>query len=269
MNAVTVYKSGLQLRREAAGNPELLAKFEPVERAVFLASVNRTIAEYSEPELGAALIDCLKWIAKDIGYKSATQADAQYLLARTMQILRLYYADFTLQDFQMAFEMACTGELDEYLPRDRFGQPDKSHYQNFNAEYIGKIMNAYRARRRVILSKVKYPKQEERDEAEERRVADLAKEDLRAYFLEYKYTGRMPHCSSVCKLIFLNLLADVGLADRYEVALTEQERLVMGKIGSIAGSRVRGADDVARSLALMRAFDVMIAEEIQIKDYIC
>ena len=268
MNEVTIYKSGLQLRREAEANSEMLAKFEPVERAVFLASTKKTIREYGEQELGAALIDSLKWIAKDIGYKSATQEDAQYLLARTMQILRLYYADMTLQDFRMAFELACTGELDEYLPRDRFGQPDKSHYQNFNAEYIGKIMKAYKARRRAILSKVKYPKQELRDRGEERRIAALAKADLRACYLEYKYRGRMPYCSSICKLIFLNLLASVGLADRYEIAGEEQRALIAGKIGSVAGSRVHGYSDTARAFALKRAFDEMIEDEIQIGDYI-
>lgn len=268
MNEMTIYKSGLQLRREAAANPEMLARFEPVERAVFLASVERTVGEYDEQELGEALIQSLKWIAKDIGYKSATQEDAQYLLARTMQLLRLYYSDMTLQDFRMAFELACTGELDDYLPKDRFGQPDKSHYQSFNAEYIGKIMKAYKARRRGILSKVKYPKQESRDREEEQRIAELAKADLRACYLEYKYRGRMPYCSSICKLIYLNLLASVGLADRYEIAGEEQRALIAGKIGSVAGSRVHGHSDTARAFALKRAFDEMVTDEIQIGDYI-
>lgn len=268
MNEVTIYRSGIELRREVP--IEALAKLPPVEKAVFIASTAKAVREYTDGELTAALVDCIKWIAKDIGYKSATQADAQYLLVRTVQLLKLYYSELTLEDFRMAFEMACTGELDDYLPKDKFGQPDRSHYQNFNAEYVGKILNAYKRKRAQVLRAVPLPKPEYRDYEEEKAIASEATAGLRDAFLQYKYRGKMPILSSIQSIVYLQLLASAGLCEPYEVSAGEQAAIFSGLVSRLVGKTKDDMEKMAilRRMAIRRVFDEMLAEEIQINDYI-
>ena len=89
-------KSAVMIRREMVKIPAVLGALEPVERAVFLASTDKTIAEFSGAELSAELDRTLTWIAKDIGYKATDVADKQYLVIRTAEILRRYYPQLTL-----------------------------------------------------------------------------------------------------------------------------------------------------------------------------
>lgn len=70
-----------------------------------------------------------------------------------MDILKRYYSDMTLADIKMAFELATTGELDEYLPKDKQGNPDKNHYQQFNADYFAKILKAYKQKQTDVIDK--------------------------------------------------------------------------------------------------------------------
>ena len=134
-----VQKTAVMIRREMVNIPAVMGALGPVEKAVFLASTAKTIAEYNAAELSAELAVALKWICKDVGYRSPDESDRQYLVIRTAEILKRYYTGLTLKDFRMAFEMSITGELDDFLPRGRDGQPDRNHYQQFNAEYVARF----------------------------------------------------------------------------------------------------------------------------------
>ena len=149
----TVKKSPVEIRREMVGNPAVMGALDPVERAVFLASSAKTISEYQPAELTSELATALKWICKDVGFRANDESERQYLVIRTVEILKRYYATITLKDFRMAFEMSITGQLDDYLPKTRDGRADRGHYQQFNAEYVCKILDAYKARRGAVLKK--------------------------------------------------------------------------------------------------------------------
>ena len=123
-----VKKSAVMIRRELIGNADVMGALTPVERAVFLASTAMTIAEITPSELANELRTALKWICKDVGYRIQDEADSQYLVIRTTEILKRYYSNLTLKDFRMAFEMSITGQLDEFLPRNRDGKADRGHY---------------------------------------------------------------------------------------------------------------------------------------------
>ena len=152
---VTIYKpkSAVVVRREMAKIPAVMDALGPVERSVFLASTDKTIAEYDANELSIELAKALKWIAKDVGYRATDESERGYLVVRVAEILKRYYDGLTMRDFKMAFEMSITGELDDYLPKNRDGQADRGHYQQFNAEYVCKILNAYKYRRAAVLKK--------------------------------------------------------------------------------------------------------------------
>ena len=143
----------LQIRKNLAKNPEAMSGLVPVEKAVYLAATGRPIDDYNAVELAKELRESLHWICKDVGFRSSNEADAQYLVVRTSEILKRYYADLSLRDFRMAFEMCLTGELDEYLPRNKDGQPERNHYQNFNADYFAKILNAYKRKQSEVVEK--------------------------------------------------------------------------------------------------------------------
>ena len=122
-NGLTIGKpTPVMIRREMLKRPEVMKALDPIERAVFIASTEKTIEEYSSGELLTELATALKWIAKDIGYRVTDEADRQYMVVRTAEILKRYYRNFTLKDFRMAFEMAITGALDEFLRADATGR---------------------------------------------------------------------------------------------------------------------------------------------------
>lgn len=277
------------MRREMAKNPAVLGALEPVERAVFLASTAKTVAEYDAAGLAAELATALKWICKDVGYRATDESDRQYLVIRTAEILKRYYAGLSMKDFRMAFEMSLTGELDDFLPRGRDGQPDRNHYQQFNAEYVCKILNAYKARRAWVLKKANeaVPAPSIQPSASEMLdYRNSIRRDIVMAFYEYKYRGRLPQMSPTMEMLFYNALSSVGLADDVEVTPAEQLQVLQrtisyytgrGNFGDVGRLKETGKDDpelqhgsfvLARKKALRRALDRMIKDEVQITDFI-
>ena len=285
---VAVKKSPVELRRELIGNATVMGALTPVERAVFLASTAKTISEFTPTELANELRTALKWICKDVGYRLQDDGDAQYLIIRTSEILKRYYSKLTLKDFRMAFEMSITGQLDEFLPRTRDGKADRGHYQQFNAEYVCKILDAYTARRGSVLKKafeaMETPTNaiEDDDKREYRREAI---KDLYEAFESYRETGRL-ETSAVADLVFCNILAEHGLAVPVTVTPDEQKAVWQrtinhyarrGMVGDVNELKQNGINDprlehgsfvLARHKALEKIFSEMIEKGIEISDYV-
>ena len=282
-------QSAVVMRREMVKIPAVMNALGPVEKAVFLASTAKTIAEYTPAELSAELAVALKWICKDVGYRSPDESDRQYLVIRTAEILKRYYAGLSLKDFRMAFEMSLTGELDDFLPRGRDGQPDRNHYQQFNAEYVCKILNAYKGRRALVLRKAHeaVPKEEPKPDLERKRYyMNQARQNCINAFEYYKENGQLPDITAISEMLFYDLLVDAGLAE--EIVITEDEQKVIwqrvvndfarrGMIGDVnrlkqEGTRAKdvehGSFMLARRKTLERTFAWMVEQEIQITDYI-
>ena len=284
MEALTVKKSPVQIRREMVKSPGVLGMLEPIERAVFLASTAKTVAEYSDRDLAGELSNALRWIAKDVGYKSDNESERQYLVIRVSEILKRYYGQLSLKDFRMAFEMCVTGELDEFLPKGRDGQPDRGHYQQFNAEYVCKVLNAYKARRGWVLKKAyeAVPKKQvepDKDMSETRRGLVKAYEDYRA-------TGEFPSLSPIAEMLYYDILVEFGFAPVVEVTERECEKvleravawhLANGNFGAAKRMRESGTrnEDVRfdayvtkRRKALREAFAGMAANNVDLTEYI-
>lgn len=284
-----VQKTAVMIRREMVNIPAVMAALGPVEKAVFLASTAKTIAEYNAAELSAELAVALKWICKDVGYRSPDESDRQYLVIRTAEILKRYYTGLTLKDFRMAFEMSITGELDDFLPRGRDGQPDRNHYQQFNAEYVCKILNAYKGRRAWILKKAHeaVPKEEpKRDPAKDRYYRNETRRNCIKAFESFKENRRLPEMLPIVEMLYYNELAAVGLADEIEITLADQKEILQrtindyarrGYIGDVRRLKESGTDDpelkhgsfvLARRKALAATFRRMVEQGINITDYI-
>ena len=289
---VTIYKpkSAVVVRREMAKIPAVMDALGPVERSVFLASTDKTIAEYDANELSVELAKALKWIAKDVGYRATDESERGYLVVRVAEILKRYYDGLTMRDFKMAFEMSITGELDDYLPKGRDGQADRGHYQQFNAEYVCKILNAYKYRRAAILKKANEampPEPEKQISPEEsRRLWRSIKTECIQSFEYFKENGNLPEMSPLGEMLYYQLLADVGLAREIVVTVDEQKVILQRTINNLAAKGMvgdmrrlkdagtdapdiqHGAFTLARKKALIAAFERMVADGIEIRDYI-
>ena len=285
---VAVKKSPVELRRELIGNATVMGALTPVERAVFLASTAKTISEFTPTELANELRTALKWICKDVGYRLQDDGDAQYLIIRTSEILKRYYSKLTLKDFRMAFEMSITGQLDEFLPRTRDGKADRGHYQQFNAEYVCKILDAYTSRRGAVLKKAF-----EAIETPQKTIVDGMKdeyrkaaiEELNAHFISFKESGIL-NTSPMTDLVFWNILSEHGLAVPVIVTPDEQKAVWQrtinhyarrGMVGDVNELKQNGINDprlehgsfvLARHKALEKIFSEMIEKGIEISDYV-
>lgn len=289
---VTIYKpkSAVVVRREMAKIPAVMDALGPVERSVFLASTDKTISEYDANELSIELAKALKWIAKDVGYRATDESERGYLVVRVAEILKRYYDGLTMRDFKMAFEMSITGELDDYLPKGRDGQADRGHYQQFNAEYVCKILNAYKYRRAAVLKKANdaMPPEPEPGISPElaKELRNRTKRDCIHAFELFKANGYLPVMSPIGEMLYYELLADAGLAPRIVVTIEEQKQIFQrtinqfarrGMVGDMrrleqagpdAPELQHGAFTIARRKALKAAFAKMAADGIIITDYI-
>ncbi len=189
----------------------------------------------------------------------------------------------------MAFEMSLTGELDDFLPRERDVQPDRNHYQQFNAEYVCKILNAYKGRRAWVLRKANeaIPKEEpKRDPAKDRYYRNATRRDCIKAFEWFKENERLPEMSPIAEMLYYEELAAVGLADKIEITLADQQEIWQrtindyarrGYVGDVRRLKESGTDDpelehgsfvLARRKALTATFRRMVERGIDITDYI-
>ena len=286
-NEISIVKTAVDRRREIASSPEALAVLGPAEKAVYLASIRKPFSEFTSAEFAEDFGKALRGIARDIGYTAGTEKEFMYLVGRMAEIIKRHYYNLTLQDFRMAFEMCLTGELDDYLPKRRDGIADRGHYQNFNAEYICKVLNAYRLRRAGILGKAHEAlpdKPQTEDAATIAKLTDRANEIFLEVLEYYRSNRKFPDgMTPITELICTDVLSRAGLIDKIEVTEEDQREILMrtirqysriGNVGDMerlkeAGTQAAeiqpGAHTLARRKALRSAIEQIIKEDIKIE----
>lgn len=291
--AVLLYSGtakAIDVRRAMVELPEVAKALTPVEKYIFAASTKMQIADIDDGTLIAKTGQMFRFIAMDVGYIIPTNPeDWAYICTRLLDILKKYYSQMTLADIKLAFELASTGELDDYLPKDSQGNPDKKHYLQFNADYFAKILNAYRRKQNGVIHKaykaLPEPKKELTPE-EKRYYHNQTVARCREVFLQYKYTGRFVLGITGGMLIY-DWLRKLGFAN--EVAGTEDDRkqafarymqrVARGFVNKYEAYHVqrKGTDapeldftayEIARDKEIARTFDRMIADELQIDNYL-
>lgn len=292
--AVLLYSGtakAIDVRRAMVELPEVAKALTPVEKYIFVASTKKQIAEIDDETLIAKTGQMFRFIAMDVGFIIPTENrdDWAYICTRLLDILKKYYSQMTLADIKLAFELATTGELDDYLPKDSQGNPDKKHYQQFNADYFAKILSAYRRKQNGVIHKaykaLPEPKKELTPE-EKRYYYNQIVARCREVFLQYKYTGRFVLGITDGMLIY-DWLRKLGFAN--EVAETEDDRkqafarymqrVARGFVNKYEAYHVqrKGTDapeldftayEIARDKEIARTFDRMIADELQIDNYL-
>lgn len=279
----------IEIRRKMVQLPEVAKALNPVEKYIFAASTKTQISEIDDETLVTKLANMLKYIAMDVGFiiPQITE-DWQYIQARTLDILKRYYSNFTLSDIKLAFELATTGELDEFLPKDRQGNPDKNHYQQFNADYLSKILKAYKQKQTDVIDKAykALPEQKTVYTPAMIREFEIKRQWRNRYiFLCYKYTGKLI-LGLTDDMFLYEWLQKCGLADDVQVKEADRkeafarymQRVSRGMINQYTAFQVRRkgtespeidftAFEVARKKEIIKAFDRMISEEMQVDNY--
>lgn len=295
-NAAVLLYSGkakaIEVRRAMVELPEVAKALTPVEKYIFAASTKTQISEIDDETLVAKTGQMFRFIAKDVGYIIPTGDDATdwvYTCTRLVQLLKMYYSHLTLSEVKLAFELLITGELDEYLPKDRDGNAERKHYQQFNADYFAKVLNAYQRKQSKVISKaytaLPEPKRELTPE-EIKYYRNYTNKKIRDIYLIYKYTGRLLF-GIADEMFVYNWLLEVGLADKVEQTEDDRKealqrylsRAARGFVNEFTAYHVRRqgtesreiyytAFEVARSKEIKRAFDRMVKDEIYIYHYL-
>lgn len=280
----------IEIRRQMVQLPDIAKALTPVEKYIFAASTKTQISEMDDGVLVSKTAQMFRFIAMDVGYIiPQNENDWAYIQTRLVDILKRYYSNLTLADIKLAFELATTGELDEYLPKDKQGNPDKNHYQQFNADYFAKILKAYKQKQTDVIDKAykAIPEKNNEISPEQIRRFEIQRQWRNRYiFLCYKYTGKLI-LGLTDDMFLYEWLQKCGLADdvqvkeddRKEAFARYMQRVARGMINQYTAFQVRRkgtespeidftAYEVARKKEIIRAFDRMIAEEIQIDNYL-
>lgn len=280
----------IEVRRKMVQLPEVAKALTSVEKFIFAASTKTQIKDIDTDTLVEKLSILLKYISMDIGYNIPQDIDDwNFIQTRILDILTRYFSELTLSEVKLAFELATTGELDAYLLKDSQGNPDRKHYQNLNAEYISKILNAYRKKQSDVFDKAykalpSCPKEITKEE--KAFYENIRIQRNRYLFLLYKYTGQIRF--ELSDEIFLyKWLYEAGFAEYVKATQEDKKeaynrflkRVSNGFVNEYKAFNVRRqgiespelshtAYEVARRKEIIKAFDRMIAEEIQVDNYL-
>lgn len=283
-------KKAIDVRREMIKSTHVARSLTNIERYIFSASTNKQIVEISDDILTQKLSQMFKFIAMDIGYIIPNDVqDWAYICTRLMDLLKKYYSQLTLSEIKLAFELLLTGELDEFLSKDKEGKADRKHYQQFNADYFSKVLNAYVKKQNLVIYKAykALPETNIRIAGEQILKFDkLIKLRIINIYLEYKYTDSL-NLRVFDSTNIYNLLSKNGLVDDIEVTKEDKKKAMtlymsrasMGFISQFQASNIRlkGIDhpeleltsiEFARKREIKKAFDRMIREEIYIYNII-
>lgn len=200
------------------------AQLSNVDTLILAAAKNATIGEMLPSAVTSAVHQIFHFISIDIGYKKpAEDAEWQYIIVRLSDVLKRHFYDLTIEDVKTAFELLTVGDLDNYLPSNSSGEPDRSHYQNLNAEYLCKVLRAYKKRRDVAYTNIKAA-QPKPQKALPPTPTKTPAEKTRECFDTYKATGKLIFAIPPDDVTIANFLTEKGLMAAVIVTDADKEK---------------------------------------------
>lgn len=289
-NALSTYKQDYYLEQKAAllQAAEVQIKLSDNDLMIAQAGIETPIRKIADQELVKKVATATKFICRDIGVKDWNNAEVmKYDATRFFDTLKKYYKDFSFKEVKLAFELAAVGELDEWLPRDKNGNPDKNHYQAFSLEYYTKILNAYRAKKNKVWFKARKALPAPVNVITEEQKAANKKafiEDIYKAFYNYRDNGVEPR---FILSIFINEFIQQGALEKkpepsksaidraYRTFIVSDAPRIQKK-GVIANYHknkidtilLSQAESIENNKAIKDYFDKLIAEKTDIKTVI-
>lgn len=208
-----------------------------------------------------------------------------------------YYNNLTPAEIKLAFEFSLTTLLDEYLPVDSSGNVQKEHYNKFDVRYYSKIINAYIAFKRDLITKVLRAKQQSNDINKPKQILLPNNEinQARIKFVNTIYdafdiykSDKSKEPEFISEMLVINELINSGLISDTE-KISDKE-LNMSFISVLLHAKEKNISDIeqinirqqkekhsivieeARSISYKQkikdCFDKLISENKHIKDYL-
>lgn len=287
---------GLQRNAKLSDRITGLLQIEDVEKAltreekkILSALTKKPISQYREEDAVKIVAVLFKSVSMDIGYRFQNDPDWQYKQTRMFDFLLNNFADFSAESIRQAFDTMLSYGLDDYLPKNSKGEPNREHYQNFNTEYLSRILTAYRRKITDVHNKAVNavpPPVKQVTAQENAKMHDNLLASCIVVYLRYKYTGKLV-IPVWLRLVFVaDWLQGVG----YDVdaTITEEDRqrsieaykcrILGGLVPRIEGTFAlkegfnnaqiaNTASNIALRNAIQSAFDEMIEDEINIIQY--
>lgn len=296
LSVISKKKSGIQVaknleklveyRLEIISSPEVKDGLFDVEYRVAESGTRKSIAGLTDQELTQEISETIEFIVRDLGIKNWKGDDAAYDSARFLKMLRDYYGKMSFKQVELAFELLMIGKLDEFLPKNGQGQPDRGHYQSFDFQFVSKVLNAFLQFDRQVWGKAKGLIPEvlkEATEGERAEYRDSFIDDIYEKFINYKKFDVEPNF--LLPFLVIEEFQRQGLVKGVPVVTNEtykmtEKRLLNGEVGfsdkvSITKGLSGGKEKVMshaqihqNRIAIKSVFDELIDAGIDIKDVI-
>lgn len=222
-NAIQTYQgqSALDIRRTLPDNASIKQNLTNEEYKILQASCKQHLSEMEEADAAYKVKTQLHFVAIETGYHKPQDALTwQYLQTRLYTFLREHYGGLSIEDIKCAFDLLAFGRLDQYLPKNAYGTPDRSHYQQFTPEYFAKVLNAYKQVQNAVISKARamLPEQKKEQQGDGN---EYWNNKLREAYYIYKYRGKL----ELAPYLILHALKHMRRVHyNLDVEITEQDK---------------------------------------------
>lgn len=170
-----------------------IKQLSKVDQRIFAESTRKLISEEESEEkkiefLGIIFIG----VCSDFGLNAPEHSAVKSVFSSIFDVVDLYFDDLSFAEVKLAWRLLAVGELDNYLPKDRYGDPDKNHYGGLNVDYVTKVLKAYRKRKADMMSKTTalLPDKPKATPEQERAFLNVQANNFIFAIMKYKYSGR-------------------------------------------------------------------------------
>lgn len=170
-----------------------IKQLSKVDQRIFAESTRKLISEEESEEkkieyLGIIFIG----VCSDFGLNAPERSAVKSVFSSIFDVVDLYFDDLSFAEVKLAWRLLAVGELDNYLPKDRYGNPDKNHYGSLNVDYVTKILKAYRKRKADMMAKTTalLPDKPKATPEQERAFLNVQANNFIFAIMKYKYSGR-------------------------------------------------------------------------------
>lgn len=170
-----------------------IKQLSKVDQRIFVESTKRLISEEESEEkkieyLGIIFIG----VCSDFGLNAPERSAVKSVFSSIFDVVDLYFDDLSFAEVKLAWRLLAVGELDNYLPKDRYGSPDENHYGSLNVDYVTKVLKAYRKRKADMISKTTalLPDKPKATPEQERAFLNVQANNFIFAIMKYKYSGR-------------------------------------------------------------------------------
>ena len=259
-----------------------------VEDRIREASRQPAIKDMPESRRLEAVVKAMSYIYEDLGFRNEDISATRRNVVNAANYVTIWYDHLSVKELILAFDLVNVGALDDGLPIDQNGNPDRKSYNRLGKEYISRVLNAYKMlRSRVTNCNVALIRMgdgvSDRDRAKYENESKKKTVTVYAYF---RRNGKLPDwMNPITEMLTYERLAKLGLAPEYDVTDNDRQYVMSRMIASLAKSgdmgkvkAIRGygldhelldnpARYKARRDALVEGLLMMVEDDIRLDDY--